>query len=211
MHTAYSSTMAAQLSLLGREAPSLDPAFAGLRRLDLGDGAWVDHLEAWLAGHDAVLEALRAQTRWRAERRTMYQRMVDVPRLTARLPEDGPGHPLLDEAAARLSRRYGRPLTSVNLAYYRDGSDSVAMHADRVGRHIDSSVVALLCVGEPRRFLLKPVQGGASIPFDLGWGDLLIMGGTCQRGWQHGVPKVRRAGARITAQFRHRPDWPGDE
>jgi alkylated DNA repair dioxygenase AlkB len=137
----------------------------------------------------------------------MYERVLDVPRLVATLPDDGPGHPVLAEAVAALSGRYGVPLDQISLAYYRDGRDSVAWHGDRLGRLVDDTVVAILSVGEPRRFLLRPGAGGASRAFDLGWGDLLVMGGSCQRTWQHAVPKMALAGPRMSVQFRpHVPD-----
>jgi hypothetical protein len=139
----------------------------------------------------------------------MYERVVDVPRLVAELPDHDPGHPVLTEAAAGLSRHYGCALTRVSLAYYRDGRDSVAWHGDRLGYLVDDTVVAILSVGAPRRFLLRPAAGGASRAFDLGWGDLLVMGGSCQRTWQHAVPKVARAGPRISVQFRPAGQWVG--
>jgi alkylated DNA repair dioxygenase AlkB len=156
----------------------------------------------WLEGHDAVFETLRQTTRWEHHRRRMYERVVDVPRLEADLPDDGPGHPVIEQAVDALSRRYGLALSRVSLAYYRDGRDSVAWHGDRLGRLVDDTVVAILSLGEPRRFLLRPVVGGASRAFDLGWGDLLVMGGSCQRTWQHAVPKAAQAGPRMSVQFR---------
>jgi alkylated DNA repair dioxygenase AlkB len=132
----------------------------------------------------------------------MYERVVDVPRLVAELPEDGPGHPILERAAEVLSSHYGLPLPRISLADYRDGRDSVAWHGDRLGRLIDDTVVAILSLGEPRRFLLRPVAGGPSRAFELGWGDLLVMGGSCQRTWQHAVPKAAQAGPRMSVQFR---------
>src|SRR5215471_16669357 len=106
----------------------------------------------------------------------------------------GSGEPRLDPGLPGLSR--------ISLAYYRDGRDSVAWHGDRLGRLIDDTVVAILSLGEPRRFLLRPAAGGASRAFDLGWGDLLVMGGSCQRTWQHAVPKAVQAGPRMSVQFR---------
>jgi alkylated DNA repair dioxygenase AlkB len=196
------SPVVEQPCLFGSGEPRLDPTFAGVRRVDLGNGAWVEHLPGWLDGHAVLFDALRETTRWEHHRRRMYERVVDVPRLVASLPDDGPGHPVLDEAAAALSRRYDLDLTNVSLAYYRDGRDSVAWHGDRLGRLVDDTVVAILSLGEPRRFLLRPAAGGASRAFELGWGDLLAMGGTCQRTWQHAVPKAVRAGPRMSVQFR---------
>jgi alkylated DNA repair dioxygenase AlkB len=191
-----------QTSLFGLGEPRLDPCLPGLRHLTLDAGAWVDHLPGWLEGHDAVFETLRRTTRWEHHRRRMYERVVDVPRLVAELPEDGPGHPVLLQAAEVLSRHYGLALARISLAYYRDGRDSVAWHGDRLGRLADDTVVAILSLGEPRRFLLRPAAGGPSRAFELGWGDLLAMGGSCQRTWQHSVPKAALAGPRMSVQFR---------
>jgi alkylated DNA repair dioxygenase AlkB len=191
-----------QTSLFGGGEPRLDPALTGARRMELSGGAWVEHLPGWLEGHAVVFETLRRTTRWEHHRRRMYERVVDVPRLVADLPDDGPGHPLLIQAGDALSRRYGVDLPRISLAYYRDGRDSVAWHGDRLGPLVDDTVVAILSLGEPRRFLLRPVAGGASRTFDLGWGDLLVMGGSCQRTWQHAVPKAVRAGPRMSVQFR---------
>ena len=69
------------------------------------------------------------------------------------------------------------------------------MHGDRIGRRIADTIVAILSLGAPRRFLLKPAAGGRSHRFDLGGGDLLVMGGACQRTWRHGIPKVQVGGA----------------
>jgi alkylated DNA repair dioxygenase AlkB len=182
--------------------PAFDPELRGLCRTALAKGAWVDHLPEWLKGHDAVLEALWTTTRWQSERRQMYDRMVDVPRLFATLPDDGPGHPILAGLADALSASYGRSLRRTSLAAYRDGRDSVAFHGDRLGIHRADAIVAIVSLGEPRRFLLRPAGGGASRAFDLGWGDLLVMGGTCQLTWEHAVPKVAHAGLRISVQFR---------
>ncbi len=143
--------------------------------------------------------------KWQAHRRRMYERIVDVPRLFASIPEDGAGHPVIDEMAAALTRHYGRPLDQVSLAAYRNGRDSVAFHGDRLGRAKDDAIVAIASLGEPRRFLLRPAGGGPSRAFALGRGDLLVMGGTCQRTWEHAVPKVSHAGLRMSVQFRSAP------
>lgn len=191
-----------QRSLFDSSEPAFDGAFTGLCRIPLTRGAWVDHRPAWLAGHDAVLEVLWATTRWQSERRHMYDRVVDVPRLFATLPDDGPGHPILGAVADALTARYGRSLHRISLAAYRDGRDSVAFHGDRLGAQRADAIVAIVSLGAPRRFLLRPAGGGPSRAFDLGWGDLLVMGGTCQLTWQHAVPKVASAGLRISVQFR---------
>jgi alkylated DNA repair dioxygenase AlkB len=191
-----------QCSLFDSGEPGFDPRLGGVSRIYLSKGAWIDHLPAWLQGHDSVLQALWLTTRWQSERRRMYDRVVDVPRLFATLPADGAGHPVLPQLAEALSRRYGRALPRISLAAYRDGRDSVAFHGDRLGIHRADAIVAIVSLGAPRRFLLRPAGGGPSRAFDLGWGDLLVMGGTCQLTWEHAVPKVAYAALRISVQFR---------
>lgn len=184
----------------------------GLRRTVLGAGAWIDVLPGWLTGADALFERLAAEVPWRAERRKMYDNVVAVPRLLAFYGAADPlPHPVLDEARAALSRHYarelGEPFTTAGLCYYRDGRDSVAWHGDRIGKgaRLDT-MVAILSVGEPRDLLLRPAgRGGGTVRRPLGHGDLIVMGGSCQRTWEHCVPKTARAaGPRISVQFRPR-------
>ncbi|WP_432176426.1 alpha-ketoglutarate-dependent dioxygenase AlkB [Streptomyces sp. Tue6028] len=182
----------------------------GLRRTVLGDGAWIDLLPGWLGGADALFARLVAEVPWRAERRQMYEQMVDVPRLLAHYRADDPlPHPVLDEARDALSAHYagelGERFTTAGLCYYRDGRDSVAWHGDRIGRGArEDTMVAILSVGAPRDLLLRPRHGrGDTVRRPLGHGDLIVMGGSCQRTWEHAVPKSARAtGPRISVQFR---------
>jgi alkylated DNA repair dioxygenase AlkB len=104
--------------------------------------------------------------------------------------------------SATLAGHYGVSFEGITLAWYRDGKDSVAPHGDRIGRRCEDTIIAIVSVGAPRRFLLHPVASGRSLTFSLGWGDLLVMGGSCQRTWLHSVPKVARADPRISIQFR---------
>ncbi|MFE2043747.1 alpha-ketoglutarate-dependent dioxygenase AlkB [Streptomyces sp. NPDC059477] len=180
-----------------------------IRRTVLGSGAWIDVLPGWLTGADALFAQLAPAVPWRAERRTMYDQVVDVPRLLAfyRQGETLP-HPVLEEARVALSAHYaeelGEPFTTAGLCFYRDGRDSVAWHGDRIGRGArEDTMVAILSVGAPRDLLLRPVHGGDSVRRPLGHGDLIVMGGSCQRTWEHCVPKTARAaGPRISVQFR---------
>jgi alkylated DNA repair dioxygenase AlkB len=194
-----------QLGLFAGGAPRIDEAFTGLRRTELAFGAWYDYQPGWLAGADTLFAHLRDTMRWRGERRVMYEREVETPRLFARPPDDGAGHPLLDRMRALLSARYGEDFVRMTMAWYRDGRDSVAMHGDTTARDMVAATVATVSLGAPRRFLLKPASGGASIALELGAGDLFVMGGTCQRTWRHGIPKVAEAGPRIAVMFR--PQW----
>lgn len=181
-----------------------------VRRTVLGDGAWIDMLPGWLGGADVLFEELAAGVPWRAERRQMYEHEVAVPRLLAFYGvRDALPHPVLDEARAALCAHYaselGEPFTTAGLCYYRDGRDSVAWHGDTVGRGSrEDTMVAILSVGAPRDLVLRPRGGGrAPLRRPLGHGDLIVMGGSCQRTWEHAVPKTARAvGPRISIQFR---------
>ncbi|MFF4324909.1 alpha-ketoglutarate-dependent dioxygenase AlkB [Streptomyces sp. NPDC048387] len=183
-----------------------------LERTPLGAGAWVDRLPGWLTGADALFENLAAEVPWHAERRQMYEREVEVPRLLAFYGEDAPlPHPVLTEAREALSRHYapelGEPFVTAGLCLYRDGRDSVAWHGDRTGRSsTEDTLVAILSVGDPRDLVLRPRDGGPTLlRLPLGHGDLVVMGGSCQRTMEHAVPKTTRAvGPRISIQFRTR-------
>ncbi len=186
-----------------------DLGFDGLERHELGAGAWVDVARGWLPDPDDVFATLVADVPWRAERRQMYDRVVDVPRLvyTYMIGEPLP-HPVLEEARDALSRHYepelGEPFRTAGCCYYRDGRDSVAWHGDTIGRgKTTDTMVAIVSVGDPRKLHLRPRAGGAeTVQLTMGHGDLVVMGGSCQRTWEHAVPKVAHAGPRISVQFR---------
>ncbi len=189
-----------QPSLLGDGNPAFDPSLTGLRRRDLGSGAWVDVLAGWVAGADRLFVAVVEAAAWSAHERPMYDRVVPEPRLTTRHWVDPP--PPVPAMAAALSARYGCDLSTVSANLYRDGHDSVAWHGDRVGRQRAHTVVAIVSLGAARRFLLRPAGGGRSVRLTPAAGDLVVLGGTCQRTWQHAVPKCAAAGARISLMFR---------
>jgi alkylated DNA repair dioxygenase AlkB len=210
--------------------------FDDLERRPLTRGAWVDVLRTWLPAADDVFTALVSVVPWRAERRQMYDRIVDVPRLVHTYMIDEPlPHPVLEEARDALSEHYlpelGEPFRTAGCCYYRDGRDSVAWHGDRIGRgNTHDTMVAIISLGDPRKLCLRPRReaaaggeptatgenaaelqgrhpdrprgGGESIAIEMGHGDLLVMGGSCQRTWEHAVPKVASAGPRVSVQFR---------
>jgi alkylated DNA repair dioxygenase AlkB len=190
-----------QLDLFARGAPDFDASFGALQRSTLAFGAWVDHVPGWVSGHDTLFEELERDLAWRRETMQMYDQIVDVPRLLASVP----AHPLIDRMRDALSAHYGEPFVHASAALYRDGHDSVAFHGDTTARDMLEALVATVSLGAPRRFLMKPAEGGASIGFALGRGDLIVMGGTCQRTWRHGIPKVAKAGPRMALMFR--PAW----
>jgi alkylated DNA repair dioxygenase AlkB len=189
-----------QPSLLGESPPRFDPSYSGASRRELRAGAWVDEVPAWVTGADTLFESVVAAAPWGSHERRMYDRMVVEPRLTTKAWVDPPV--LLAEMGESLSECYGRDLTTVSANFYRDGRDSVAWHGDRVGRTRAETVVAILSLGAPRRFLLRPRGGGRSLRFEPASGDLLVLGGTCQRTWEHTVPKCASAGPRVSVMFR---------
>jgi alkylated DNA repair dioxygenase AlkB len=185
-------------------------------RVALSRGAWIDVQRGWLAGSAALFGRLAEGVPWRAERRRMYDKTVDVPRLLCFYGEDAPlPDPVLGACRDALSAHYAaelrEPFVTAGLCYYRDGKDSVAWHGDRIGRgSTEDTMVAILSLGEARPLLLRPRGGGQSGSgqarrYALGHGDLIVMGGSCQRTWEHAVPKsARPTGPRISVQFRPR-------
>jgi alkylated DNA repair dioxygenase AlkB len=191
------------------DEPELTPLAGRVVRRELSDGAWVDHLPGWLLGSENLLECLLTEVPWRAERRQMYDRNVAVPRLLCWYGGDAVlPHPVLAAARDVLNSHYGPELgerfVTAGLCLYRDGADSVAWHGDRIGSgaHTDT-MVAILSVGTARALLLRPRSGGATLRFPSGLGDLIVMGGSCQRTWEHAIPKTARpVGPRVSIQFR---------
>jgi alkylated DNA repair dioxygenase AlkB len=185
---------------------------ATVARSHLTDGAWIDLRPRWISGADTLFERLHTRVPWHAERRPMYDKVVDVPRLLSFYDEGEPlPDPALVEAKRLLDEHYeaqlGERFATAGLCLYRDGRDSVAWHGDRIGRgDTHDTMVALIVLGAPRALLLRPRGGGPpTLRHDLGHGDLLVMGGSCQRTWEHAVPKTARpVGPRISVQFRPR-------
>jgi alkylated DNA repair dioxygenase AlkB len=192
------------------DAVGLRP-LAPVRRTELGVGAWIDVLPGWLTGAGTLFERLVACVPWQAERRQMYDRVVDVPRLLSFYAEDEPlPDPILGNARSALNEHYadelGEDFRTAGLCYYRDGRDSVAWHGDTIGRgSTEDTMVAILSVGAARALCLRPKRGGEIVRRALGHGDLIVMGGSCQRTWEHAVPKTAKpVGPRISIQFRPR-------
>jgi len=193
--------------------PELRPLGLMVERIPLDEGAWIDVRPGWLSNSDALFERLAVDVPWRADTREMYDRVVAVPRLVSWF---GPGSrfpdPVLVEARHALNDHYGRPpgqvFETAGLCFYRTGDDSVAWHGDRVGRTIDrDTMVAILSVGAERTLSVRPKGEGKTMKFAVGHGDLVVMGGSCQRTHEHAILKTKQAvGPRISVQFR--PVWP---
>jgi alkylated DNA repair dioxygenase AlkB len=193
------------------DEPVPGPLGASVRRTALGHGAWVDLRPGWLTGSGAVFGRLLQEVPWRAEKRHMYDKVVAVPRLLCFYGEDAPlPDPVLTAVRQALNAHYGpelgEPFRTAGLCLYRDGRDSVAWHGDTIGRGMtEDTMVAIVSLGTPRPLMLRPRGGGTSLRFEVGHGDLLVMGGSCQRTWEHAVPKTSQpVGPRISVQFRPR-------
>ncbi|MDQ3991431.1 MAG: alpha-ketoglutarate-dependent dioxygenase AlkB [Actinomycetota bacterium] len=188
------------------EGVEVDRGFTRLERVELDERSWIDHVPGWVRGADRVFEEILAGRGWAQRSRKMYDQHVVEPRLTAPWNARS-GQPLvpaiLEEIRSALSDRYDREFDSVGFNLYRDGRDSVAWHGDRIPREVGDPVVALVSFGEPRPFVVRPKGGGERRSFLLGHGDLLVTGGRTQRDWEHSVPKVKRAGPRISVAYRH--------
>lgn len=189
--------------------------FDHAQRRHLGAGAWIDIRAGWLTDADTLYDELLADIPWRQEQRQMYDRVLDVPRLVSfhDLVAERAPHPALTRLRVRLNDTYagelGEPFTTAGLCLYRDGSDSVAWHGDTIGRsRTEDTMVAVLSLGATRIFALRPREAAGertSLRLPQVHGDLLVMGGSCQRTWEHAVPKTARAtGPRISIQFRPR-------
>jgi alkylated DNA repair dioxygenase AlkB len=203
LHLRWQPTL---MSALAHE-PGFDPSFATAQRIALDDSAWVEHVPGWVTGAETLFETIVEHAPWEHRTVRMYDRMVDEPRLTAWYGQalaDANAPSIFHDMLAALSRRYERGFDSVGAALYRDGRDSVAWHGDRVDPNLVEPVVAIVSLGSARTLRMRARwRRGDTIPFPLLPGDLFVMGGTTQADWQHAVPKVARAGARVSVQFRH--------
>ncbi|MDO5739726.1 MAG: alpha-ketoglutarate-dependent dioxygenase AlkB [Ornithinimicrobium sp.] len=193
----------------------LRPLASAVRRSNLDQGAWIDVRPGWVTGSDDLFARLAlggsGGVQWRAEQRQMWDKEVATPRLLRFYGEgEALPDPIVEQARDELSAYYapqlGEPFRTAGMCLYRDGRDSVAWHGDRFGRSAQlDTMVAIVSLGAPRALLLRPRGGGQSTRYVLGFGDLLVMGGSCQRTWDHCVPKTSQpVGPRISIQFRTR-------
>lgn len=201
----FDSYHVSQGSLFGVGRVGFDRDFSTLRRIDLGEGAWLDYAPMWLSGDEKLFRRLTEVGEWSQPVVKMYDREVITPRLVARI--DPVVHEVIPDLVEVLSDRYDMPLDQVSAGWYRDGRDSVAFHGDRIARDLPAATVATISLGGSRRFLIRSKKGGGSRTFSLGHGDLVVMGGSCQRTHEHAIPKTSaRAEPRIALMFRHTYD-----
>lgn len=194
----------AEPTLFGDAPAGFDATYAELERVDLDSTAWLDYCPMWLSGDHRLFDALVDGVVWSQPVVRMYDREVRTPRLVGSVELSI--HPLVPQIVDALSDRYGPRLDQVSAGWYRDGNDSVAFHGDRIARDLPEAIVATVSLGTPRRFLIRPKEGGTARSFSLGHGDLVVMGGSCQRTWEHAIPKAAGAAPRIALMFRHSYD-----
>jgi alkylated DNA repair dioxygenase AlkB len=157
----------------------------------------------------AWFRQLHAGIAWKAGRRVMYEREVDVPRLRAHFRADDPALPdALREALGVVADAAGAPFDSIGLNLYRDQHDSVAPHNDKLDDIVRDQPIALLSLGATRRMTIRARQPPRRVlQVDLDAGSLLLMSWETQRHYDHGIPKQRVAMApRISLAFRVRGD-----
>ncbi len=176
---------------------------------DLGRGCWAQLIAGYVEDHDRLMEALVDSLPLRQEPITMFGKTHLTPRLTSwhgdagcayrysrRSFEPAPWTPALDGLRARLVESTGYAFNSVLANYYRDGADAMGAHADdepELGPSRDDVGIASVSLGARRRFLLRPKDGGETVAFALGEGDLLVMGGRTQAHFKHWVPRTKKA------------------
>ena len=204
LHPIIERMFAMQGSLFGSVPVSFDGSYCEINRVQLDAEAWLDYCPMWLSGDESLFSSLVDAAEWSQPVVRMYDREVLTPRLVAKV--DPEVHPVIPEIIESLSGRYGITMDQVSAGWYRDGHDSVAYHGDRIARERPRSIVATVSLGGTRRFLIRPKGGGETHSFSLGHGDLVVMGGSCQRTWEHTIPKVSSADPRIALMFRHRYD-----
>ncbi|MEX1003899.1 MAG: alpha-ketoglutarate-dependent dioxygenase AlkB [Acidimicrobiia bacterium] len=205
--------MAADLTFQGTldlaaSADPFDTGFEHMTRTELDHGAWIDRQPGWVARPDGLFLAMLDGVDWHDGTEKIRGEEVPRPRQVASFGSEGvpAGLTVLRDMSAALSHRYGAMLDRITCNLYRDGQDSVAWHGDRIARERPSATVAIVSLGEPRPFRVRPKGGGNSIGWAAGRGDLIVMGGSCQRTYDHSVPKVAHAGPRIAVMFRHAYD-----
>jgi alkylated DNA repair dioxygenase AlkB len=183
-----------------------------VERLQLDEHSWVDVGRAWLPDADALYTELAEAIPWQQSRVFKYERHVDEPRLTSWCRSDASAPQSLLDVQRRIQHDYRVTFDGFSLVWYRDGRDLMAFHRDRDMKWLDETVIAILTLGATRPWQLRPranryaheaAAKGATHDLRPGSGDLLVLGGRTQVGWEHGVPPVREpVEGRISIQWR---------
>ncbi len=197
----------------GRPALRIDRG-ARATRTWLDGESWVDLVTGFAIDPPALLDELVAGTRWEQGEVLRYDHYVPERRLGAMLHPDA--HPLLRQTTMHLQSVYRVPFSGVTALQYRTGADFQGLHSDREMRWLDDTRIAIVVLGVRRPFVIRPrgpwtrakadpVPAGQG-PDDLvlmpGEGDLLVMGGACQRSWLHGIPAAPTTDVRVSLTWR---------
>jgi alkylated DNA repair dioxygenase AlkB len=191
-------------------------AEAGLQRIPIEDGelALLPQLPLPISNAE-VFERLLRETAWRHETIVVYGKHHLQPRLTAWHGEAAytysglrlaplPMTPLLAQLRAAVEAATGHRYNSVLLNYYRDGADSMGMHSDDELELGPQPAIASLSYGATRSFVLRHKTSKRTLKFDLADGNLLLMAGSLQRHWLHGINKTAKpTGPRLNLTFRY--------
>lgn len=201
-----------------------------VERTPLGDGrSWVDLRPGFVPKADVLFESTLATTNWRQSEVWRFDHYVEERRLGARFRadklEEGLLKDVLTQTSLHLQSVYRARLNGVAGILYRSGEDFQGLHSDRVLTWLDDTLIAILVLGERRPFRLRqrntfsstsarsaapgtPPTAAFSEPregdvvFNPGHGDLLVMGGRCQRDWLHAVPEFATENPRISLTWR---------
>jgi alkylated DNA repair dioxygenase AlkB len=175
--------------------------------------SWVDVTPGWVIGADPLFELIVDRVPIVQTRVYRYDHWVDEPHAGGSFTPTTAPHEVLVEAQRRLQHHYDVRFGGAGVVLYRDGRDGMAFHRDRDMGWLEDTVVALLVLGDRRPFHLRPranryahdaAHKGATHSFDVGHGDLLVLGGAIQAGWEHSVPQQRgsNVGPRLSVQWR---------
>jgi alkylated DNA repair dioxygenase AlkB len=172
---------------------------ARVERHELAPNSWVEVASGFVREADRMIEVLHDSLKWEQTEVLRYDHYVPEHRLGAGVRSDA--YPLFRQTDLHLRSRFRVPFTGVAAILYRDGHDFQGLHSDRELRWLDDTLIAIVVLGARRPFVLRPrLERGVPVeripagtaPDDIvltpGEGDLLVMGGACQREWLHGVP-----------------------
>ena len=169
-------------------------------RIDLGDDSFVEIRRGWWMGANRWARERAPGLDWAQGEVLRYDRYRAEQRLGTRL--DARNDPDMAPLTRWLDARYRVRFDGVTALWYRTGDDFQGLHRDRQLRWLDETLIAIVVIGRPRPFVLRPItqareprlsagHGPQDRVVDLGGGDLIVMGGACQREWLHGIPKVK--------------------
>lgn len=188
---------------------------AGVRRIALGDGAsWVDLVEGFVPDAAGLFDEVLDGVRWHQNEVLRYDSYAPERRLSGGLRLDGPPA-AVRQTSLHLESTYRVKFDGVAALRYRDGTDFQGLHSDREMKWLDETLIAILVLGVRRPFVLRErgpsanhadrTPAGAAVDDVVllpGHGDLLVLGGRCQRDWLHGIPAAETAETRISLTWR---------